>query len=88
MADDSLMNKENVELLGTLQGKMLKEFDRRFDDKLITSADLAVLARLGMQNGWNLDPSRIPENLRDKLTSKVAFDDDEDPSVIGKIKEG
>ncbi len=42
----------------------------------MTSTDLATLARVLMHNGWTIDPAKLPQGLREKITAKVDFDDD------------
>jgi hypothetical protein len=41
-------------------------------DGSATSTDFATLARVLAANGWTLDPKQLPQELRDKLTSKVS----------------
>lgn len=72
--------KDQTELAEGLQLKWLRRMDSMLDDGTITSSDMATLYRFLSDNGWNLDPARLPKRLRDKLTSKISptdFDDEE-----------
>jgi hypothetical protein len=62
-----LNNDEQVSLAEVLQAKWLKQMDKMFDAGTITSTDMATLARVLLANGWSLDPSKLPEKLRNKL---------------------
>ena len=78
--------KEQIEITERLQLLWLRRMERLFDDGTITSTDMATLQRFLSQNGWTVDPARLPEGLKNKLTSAVKFDDDiEDDGVVGKI---
>lgn len=79
--------REQIELVERMQLKWLQHMEKLLDNGNISSTDLATLARLLMQNGWTLDPARLPKGLKDKLTTHLdptAFDDG-DPDVVGKI---
>lgn len=82
MASDTPVQDEQLALVQRLQLKWLKHMDTLFDSGEITSTDLATLARLLSQNGWSLDPARLPKNLKDKLTKHVDFDADEDGQAL------
>jgi hypothetical protein len=62
-----LNNAEQISLAEVLQAKWLKQMDKMFDAGTITSTDMATLARVLLANGWSLDPSKLPEKLRNKL---------------------
>jgi hypothetical protein len=62
-----LSNDEQISLAEVLQAKWLKQMDKMFDAGTITSTDMATLARVLLANGWSLDPSKLPEKLRNKL---------------------
>ncbi len=51
-----------------------------------TATDRATLIRWLEHNGWHVDPSRMPQELKDKLTSKIKPGDDlgDDVIPIGK----
>lgn len=70
-------------------GKRLELMDELTDlwlhgmkDKLqcgdMTPTDYATLARFLMANGVTLDPTRLPQDLADKVTQRVNYDDDPD----------
>lgn len=76
--------QQQVEITERLQLKLLQRFERLIDDGELSATDAATLTRLLMQNGWQLDPSRMPKKLSDLLTSKVSFDEDEDDSPFAQ----
>lgn len=61
------VKKEQIRIAERLQLKLLEWFEQRIREGSLSSTDAATLSRLLMQNGWNLDPTRLPEGLRDKL---------------------
>jgi hypothetical protein len=78
--------KEQVEIAERLQVLWLKRMESLLESGEITSTDLATLARVLLSNGWNLDPSKLPERLRQKLTESVAFDDDDESGGVIPIR--
>lgn len=60
-----------LEVAERLQQKWLKRMEEMLDDGTITSTDLATLYRFFAQNGWTVDPKKMPKGLRDKLTTDV-----------------
>lgn len=80
MADQS----KQAEIAERLQIKLLERFERMLDAEMadeegilgpaMSPTDAATLARLLSQNGWTFDESRLPKNLRDRLTKQVDFD--------------
>lgn len=81
----TLAKDEQLTLTEKLQGWLLQEYESRLESGDISDTGLSSLQKLLMQNGWSLDPSRIPQGLRDKLTSKVdptGFDDDDSDGVL------
>jgi hypothetical protein len=68
--------QEQLEIAERLQLKLLQRFEALIDQGEMSSTDAATLTRLLAANGWNLDPKKIPQRLRDKLTKVVEFDDD------------
>lgn len=63
-----------------LQDLLLANFEYLLKNDLMTPTDRATLTRLLTQNGWTIDPSMLPQGLRDKLTTKVDpldFEEDE-----------
>lgn len=83
---DNDSRSTQIDLAAQLQLKWLERMNTLMDEGTITSTDLATLARVLLANGWTLDPARLPQALREKLTSKVdpsEFDDE--AGVIGRI---
>lgn len=75
---DKSHRQRQIEIAQRLQLKWLEEMDRLIDSGEMTPTDRATLARVLSQNGWSLDPTLLPTSLKDKLTAKVSFDDDDD----------
>lgn len=70
-------NKKHVDLAERLQTMLLEDFEQMLEDGDMSSTDRATLARLLMANGWNFDPSLLPEGIRDKLENESPdFEDD------------
>jgi len=70
--------EKQLEIAERLQLKLLERFEMLLDKGTITSTDLATLCKLLSQNGWQLDPLKLPKGLRDKLTEHIdpsEFDD-------------
>lgn len=65
---------EQTDLAERLQMKLMERFERLLDTEKMSPTDSATLARLLTQNGWSFDESRLPKNLRDRLTKDVEFD--------------
>ena len=66
-----LNQDEQIEIAERLQGKWLLHMERLLDNNSITSTDMATLCRWLMANGWSLDPSKLPQPLRDKLIDAI-----------------
>lgn len=63
-----------------LQLKWLERMEVMLDEGTISATDMATLRKFLADNGWTVDPSRLPQGLRDKLTQNIDpedFDDDE-----------
>ena len=72
---------KQLEITERLQLKWLERMEKLFDEGTITSTDMATLQRFLTANGWTLDPTRLPQGLKDKLTSNVdpkSFEDSGD----------
>ena len=63
--------QKQLELAEKLQLKLLERWERLIDEGQLTPTDAATLARLLSQNGWSIDPARLPQGLRDKLTKRI-----------------
>lgn len=74
--------EKQLEIAERLQLKLLEHFEKLFDEGTITSTDLATVSRLLSQNGWQLDPLKLPKGLRDKLTERIDPSEFEDGSVL------
>jgi hypothetical protein len=70
--------QEMQEIAARLQLKWLRHMEFLIDSGELTAADRKTLYVALKENGWQFDPSRVPQGLKDKLTSTIAFDDDED----------
>lgn len=81
--EDTTLNAQ-VEIAKRLQMLWLQHMEKMFtsDPPTITSTDMATLARVLRENGWTLDESKLPEKLRNKLTSLVKPDDIGDERLL------
>lgn len=62
---------EQVATAARLQDKLLKRYEDLLDSGELTAQDASTLARLLMASGWSLDPNRLPQGIRSKLTEIV-----------------
>ena len=76
------VKQEQVDKAEQLQELLLDDLIKLFKEGEATSTDRATLARLLKDNGWSVDPSMVPQDLRDKLTSKIAPGDDIEDGVV------
>jgi hypothetical protein len=80
---DKAKQQEQISKAERLQELLLESFESALLDGTITPTDRATLARLLSQNGWSLDPSKLPEGIKDKLTEHVDPTDlDDEVDVI------
>lgn len=74
--------QEHIELAARLQDKLLQYYEKKLDANLLTDTGAANLQRLLMVNGWSLDPNKLSDNLKGKLTQSLdsmnLSDEDED----------
>lgn len=77
-ATESVDQGKQVALLERLQTLWLKRMETLIESGACTSTDMATLYRALRDNGWSLDPSKLPKGLADKLTSVVNAQDFED----------
>jgi hypothetical protein len=61
-----------INLAAELQAGALRLFLRRVKSGQISDTGLNTLVRLLAANGWDLDPSHLPQELKDMLTSKLS----------------
>jgi len=74
--------KKQLDIKTRLETKWLERMEKMIDSGEITSTDMATLARVLMQNGWVIDANKLPQQLRDKLTTHLSFEeDDEEPKI-------
>lgn len=86
--DDKSIQDQQVQIAERLQLKWLQRMETLLDAGEITSTDMATLVRFLMANGWTLDPTRLPEKLRNKLTTGVSpLDFENDGDVIPMRKQ-
>ena len=67
----STNNDLQVDIAERLQMKLLQRLEHLLDEGEITSTDLATLARLLMSNGWSIDPTKMPQGIKDKITKVI-----------------
>jgi hypothetical protein len=67
--------EKQIAISERLQTRWLEHMEKLLTDGSITSTDLATLSRFLMANGWTLDVTRLPQGLKDKLTSGISPDD-------------
>jgi hypothetical protein len=75
--------QEQIAIAERLKLQVLQHFEKKLKDESINATELATIVRTLSQNGWSLDPTRLPQRLKDKLTE--SFDPtvvDEDDKVI------
>ena len=80
--------KKQIEITERLQTALLEHFETLLKEKTITSTDMATLTRLLSQNGWSLDPAKLPQSLRGLLTTEVDPKDLDDQDVIPITRAG
>lgn len=73
---------EQVQIAERLQLKLLQHLESLLDSGEITSTDVATLARLLMANGWSIDPTKIPQGIKDKITKHIDLADYSDLKVM------
>lgn len=67
--------EKQIAISERLQTRWLEHMETLLTTGAITSTDLATLSRFLMANGWTLDATRLPQGLRDKLTSGIKPED-------------
>jgi hypothetical protein len=68
-----MTQEEQVDVAERLQGKWLIHMERLLDNGTITSTDMATLCRWLMANGWSLDPTKMPQKIRN-LVAEIGDD--------------
>ena len=74
--------QEQVEQAELIQDLWLGRMIELLQSGEETSTDRATLIRWLEHNGWSVDPSRLPQELKDKLTSHIEPGDDIGDDVI------
>lgn len=69
---------EQIEKAEKLQDLLLEDLIRVAEAKELSSADRVLIYRMLRENGWSLDPSKLPQKAKDLLAKQVAFDEDLD----------
>jgi hypothetical protein len=71
-----------------LQDLLLDDWIDAIKNNRASATDRATIARFLVQQGWSVDPSQIPQELKDVLTSRKRFDDDlsEDETGTGRLR--
>lgn len=80
MSDEATI-KQQVAIAERLQLKWLERMEKLLDEESITSTDMATLAKVLRDSGWTLDATKLPEKLRNKLTSEVSPEELVDPRL-------
>jgi hypothetical protein len=80
--------EEQIAKMEVLQTLIIDDMIEALLSGTATATDRATFLRFLQQNGWTLDPSRIPSSLKDKLTRQVRFDEgvSEDETGAPKLK--
>ena len=78
----AVVKQGQVDKAEQLQELLLNDLKKLFKQGETTTPDRATLARLLKDNGWSVDPSMVPQELKEKLTSKIAPGDDIDDDVV------
>jgi hypothetical protein len=68
-------NAAEIAKLEKLRGLLLDNFIHLCDTDQLTPTDRRTLAGLLKDNGMQLDPSAIPEHLRDKLSASLPVEE-------------
>lgn len=79
MSDEEKSN-EQMGYVERLQLKWLARMEYLLDNGLMGPTDMSTLYKFLKENGWSLDPSKLPQRLKDKLTSHLdpnELDEDE-----------
>ena len=71
---DTTKKQEQIRKAERLQDLLLDDFTKQAEEGTLSATDRATLVRFLQSNGWDLDPARIPQSLKDKLTRTVAPD--------------
>lgn len=79
------INKQ-VEIAERLQLLWLERMETMLKDGSISATDMATLRKFLSDNGWTIDPSRLPSGIRSKLTQNIDPDSFEDEGDVIPIR--
>jgi hypothetical protein len=75
------IRQEQIEIAERMQLKWLRHAERLLDSNEITSTDFKTIYQALRDNGWLFDASKLPQGLKDKLTTVLSFDDEDDDVI-------
>jgi hypothetical protein len=70
--------KAQQEIVERLQLLWLQRMETLLIAGELSSTDAATLYRFMSDNGWSLDPSKLPQELKDKLGAPVEFSNEDE----------
>jgi hypothetical protein len=75
---------QQMKLMERLKIALLEDFMRLYEEGKLSPTDRRTIFQMLKENGWTLDPSRIPQSLVDSIKDKYKLPDpklpeDEDP---------
>lgn len=83
---EALSQAEQTNIAVRLQTAALRLYELRLKNGTLSDTGLSALQRLLQQNGWSLDPKKVPQGLKDKMTTKIDPKEfDEEDGVVGNI---
>lgn len=68
-----------------IAGKWMALMERKLNDGSINATESAILMRVMLASGYTLDPTRLPQDLRSKLTESIPDEELEDYGIVGRI---
>lgn len=77
--------KIDPEARDRIAGKWIKLIEAKIDNESINATESAILMRVMVHSGFTLDPTRIPQGLRTKLTENIPDEELESFGIVGKI---
>lgn len=77
-------NKQQMDIAERLQTKLLQRWEKLIDEGTLQATDAATLARLLRENGWSIDPNKVPVGLRGILTSGIDASTLDEDNLYGK----
>lgn len=76
--------QRHVSLAERLQDKLLEAYLDKLESGDLSDTGMAALQKLLIQMGWDFDPTNLPQELRDHLTTHLDPNelDDDDADVL------